>query len=356
MSERRDPHERPADPAGTRPKVHPDELRPREGFRALPAGEEEATADGGGGETTGSTPGEAEAAPVGEVETGASRLPERAPAASPPARSQAPAPSQHAPRFQLLLGAFGALGVAAAAVAVTLALAPKSKPGPPWSTWHPAGDVDVAVQIAQHVAPEYQLSPGHLLVNVTGGPQEIGGQPVVVALRPSGAEPIRLEENGVFYQLCGSGPNCSISGKPSTERGLLVSREALELALYTLHYDGTTNQVIVTFPPAPTKAEKGAKSSSSPSTTTSSAAEGLSSSSHIPSRVLLFRREDLASELASPLDATLAPTAPTVKTVASAPESQLVNHITARLIYDSTLIPETQSNPVLLLQSPSVGS
>lgn len=342
MSERSDPHERPADPAGTRPKVRPDELRPSEKFRALPTGES--------AEETASEPLDAVAAELGD----ASRLPERAPAAAPPARLQQVAASQHAPRFQLLLGAFGALGVAAAAIAVTLALAPKPKPSPPWSSWRPSGDVDVAVQIAQHVAPEYQLSAGHLLVNVTGGPQEIGGQPVVVALRPSGAEPIRLEENGVFFQLCGTGPNCSIPGKASFQRGLLVSREALELALYTFHYDDTTNQVIVTFPPAPT-AGKSAKGSSS-STASSSAVEGLSSSAHIPSRVLLFRREDLTYELASPLDATLAPAAPTVATVAKAPEAQLVNRITGRLVYDSTLIPEAQSNPVLLLQSPSVGS
>jgi hypothetical protein len=63
----------------------------------------------------------------------------------------------------------------------------------------------------------------------------------------------------------------------------------------------------------------------------------------------------VAEELSRPLDATLATTAPTVATVTAAPEAALVNQLTGRLLYDSTLIPQ-QSTPVLLLQQPSIGS
>lgn len=333
MSEqRRDPRSRPSDPAGTRPKFDPESLHPRGDFRALPAGE-----------------------PQEDL------LPEPVAAAQAPAVASAKAQSPHAPRVQFLLGALGALGVAAIAVAVSLALAPKPKPGVPWSSWKPSGDTDPAVQIAEHVAPQYTSSPGHLLVNVSGGPQEIAGQPVALFVRSSGSKPVQLEEQGVFYQLCGAGPNCSIPGKASLQRGLLVRREALELALYTFHYVSGASQVVVTFPPPPPSSTKSAKSSkssssSSASSESSSALEGASSSSsHIPSRVLLFRPQDLAEELSRPLDATLASSAPTVATMTAAPEASLVNQLTGKLVYDSTLIPQ-QSTTVLLLQQPSIGS
>jgi hypothetical protein len=336
---RPDPLQRPPDPAGTRPKVHPDELRPSEGFRALPAGEP-------AGERLPEPLAPAPAAPA---------VPGRAPAVPPqsavtPAQSAAlpsrlrPArlPAPHAPRFQFLLGALGAAG---AAIALSLALAPTPKAGPPWSLWKPSGDVDPAVQIAEHVAPQYALSHGHPLVSVSGGPQAIGGQPVVVALRSSGSSPAALPENGVLYQLCGEGPNCSIPGKATNARGLLVRREALELALYTFRYVSGASQVLVTYPPRPPA--KGAKGSSE---------EALSAAStQARGRALLFRPGDLAPELSRPLDATLAGTAPTLATVERAPEAALVNMLTGRLVYNFELTTQ-QSTPVLLLQAPSIGS
>lgn len=369
--QRRDPRSRPSDPAGTQPKFDPETLRPRGDFRALPSGdpptdENEQDATSREAEDLRISPREGEQPGTGSDETEqlgiapdeGERLPEAVAAAATPAVVDPKASSPHAPRMQFLLGALGALGVAAIVVAVSLALAPKPKPGPAWSTWKPSGDTDPAVQIAEHVAPEYTSSPGHLLVNVTGGPQEIAGQPVALFVRSSGSKPVQLEEQGVFYQLCGAGPNCSIPGKASVQRGLLVRREALELALYTFHYVSGASQVVVTFPPAPpsTKSTKSSKSSTSSSSERSSAIEGISSaSSHIPSRVLLFRPQDLGEELSRPLDATLSATAPTVATMTVAPEAGLVNQLTGRLVYDSTLIPQ-QSTPVLLLQQPSIGS
>jgi hypothetical protein len=245
-----------------------------------------------------------------------------------------------------MLGAFGALGAAAIALAVGLALAPKSKPGPPWSAWRPSGDVDPAVQIAEHVAPEYLLSPGKPLVSVSGGPQASGGQPVVVALRTSGSAPAALPENGVMYQLCGTGPSGSIPGKPSNARGLLVRREALELALYTFHYVSGASQVIVTYPPLPPSAS--AKSSSSAEEAAASC------SGQTRGRVLLFRPHDLSEQLSRPLEVTLARAAPSVSTIEHAPEAGLVNTLTGPLLYSFELTVQ-QSTPVLLLQSPSLG-
>jgi hypothetical protein len=335
---RSDPRRRPPDPAGTRPKFDPDALRAQGDFLALPS-----------------------AGP--SAPDGAETLPEPLAGASPPAPLVPGGPTPHAPRFQFLFGALGAFAVAAIAVGVSLALAPAPKPGVPWSSWHPSGDVDPAVQIAAHVESQYSLSAGHRFVGVTGGPQAIGGQPVVVALRSSGSTPVPLAENGVFYQLCGDGPGCSIPGKPSTARGLLVAREAVELALYTFHYVGGTSQVIVTYPPLPPSSGSSKKATSQATGSTAGLSVAATSapttasigSSGPPSRVLLFRPSDLSEETSRPLEATLSELAPTVRTVTSAPETALVGALTGRLLYDSVLVPEAQSSSVLLLQRPSIG-
>lgn len=369
-AERLDPRMRPYDPAGTRPKFDPNALSPSGPIAALPAGRPHGT-------------GELRKLPEPVPGDSVERMPVPAAAASPPAHPRSQSFSPHTPRFQFMLGALGTLGVAAIALSVSLSLRPAAKPGPSWARWGPSGSGgDPAEQIAAHVAPEYTRAPGHQLVNVTGGPQAIAGQPVVVALRTSGSQPAALPEDGVFYQLCGEGPNCSIPGKASLQRGLLVRREALELALYTFHYIGGASQVIVTFPPPPPASSKsstgskgaggaakpagasqsGSSSSSSSATSSSSpsssseAGSGSSTTSKAPSRVLLFRPQDIEAELSKPLGATLSSAAPTVTTVDATPEAKLVDQITGKLLYDSTLIPQQQSaSAVLLLQPPSIG-
>lgn len=361
MSERPDPRERPPDPAGTRPKFDPDSLSSSGSIAALPAGERSTS--------------ELRELPEHIAGDGAERLPEPALVASPPDRISAPGPSQHSPRFQFMHGALVTLGVAAVALAVSLALRPAAKPGITWSSWRPSSNGgDPAEQIASHVAPEYSRAPGHRLVDVTGGPQAIAGQPVVVALRTSGSSPAALPEDGVFYQLCGEGPSCSIPGKASLQRGLLVRREALELALYTFHYIEGASQVIVTFPPPPpaTSGTKTAKTAGGPTSTSSSSTASSSTSSEsgssssesgsssatskAPSRVLLFRPQNVEAELSKPLGATLSSVAPTVATVDAVPEAKLVDQLTGKLLYDSILIPQQQSgSAVLLLQPPSIG-
>ena len=187
---------------------------------------------------------------------------------------------------------------------------------------------------------------------MTGGPQAINGQPVVLALRSSGSEPAPLPSNGVFYQLCGTGPSCSIPGKASIQRGLLVRREALELALYTFRYIEGASQVVVTFPPPP---PSGGSKTSSTTTPTSAFGSPLSSSSaSTPSRVLLFRPSELSSELSKPLLDSLPARVPSVRTIDDSPETPLVNSLTVNTFYDST-ITEQESTLVMLLQAPSLG-
>ena len=161
--------------------------------------------------------------------------------------------SPHAPRFQFLFGALGALSVAAIALVVALLRSPAPAPERPWSAWEPAsGGVDPAQQIAAHIAPQYRLSNGRQIVEIAGGPPTLKGQPLTIGVIHSGQTPAPLEGNNVLYQLCGDGESCSIKeGKPSTQRGLLVAREALELALYTFRYVSGVDRVLVTLPPPP---------------------------------------------------------------------------------------------------------
>lgn len=343
-----DPRQRPPDPAGTQPKYDPDSLRPAgRGSLALPA----AAAAAGAG----ATPGAASVTPGAEIipGEGAGEL------------AAMPAQSEHSPRFQFLLGALAALAAAAVAIAVGIVASPKPAPPPPWSAWRPVSDdVDPAQQIADHVGPEYRLDNGSQLVQVQGGPLTLGGQPAAVAVRMSGSPPALLSGNGVVYELCGNGPSCSIAeGKPSTQRLMLLRREALELALYTFRYVDGVEDVVVTVPPPPpsTSPSAGTSSGASGGATSSGAtgsgagASSSSTASTTPNRALFFRPGDVSPELDRPLAFSLSSRTPTVSTVSRSVDAGLVNQLTRHALYDFSVVQDQQSNPVLLLQPPGLG-
>ena len=131
------------------------------------------------------------------------------------------------------------------------------------------------------------------------------GTQLTVALRQSADQGGNIQvhdDKGVLYQLCGLGPNCAIDrGKPSRRRAFLLKREGLELALYSLHYLGV-KQVVVLLPPPPGRAQTVA---------------------------MYFRQGDVASQLDRPLTASLTPRAPTVKTVTKSPDAGLVQQRTS---------------------------
>jgi hypothetical protein len=312
-----DPRTRPQDPAGTRPRVHPDSLLPER--RGLPTALHRI------------------AHPVATSTEDEDLLPALRASAQAPELAHVEPP--HAARFQFMLGALGALAVAAVAIGVFLIARPAPSPGPAWSSWRPtSGAVDPAIQIAGHVMPEYRLDDGSPLVRVTGGPLSYQGQQLPVAMRVSGSEPSELPGNGVFYQLCGDGPSCSIAGTASIQRGLLLRREALELALYSLRYIRGVDQVVVTFPPPPPSTKKTA-----------------TAASQTPPRALFFQPSGLGPELQRPLSGTLTRSTPTVATVNRSADSGLVNQLTSNALYDFTITQDQQSNPVLLLAPPGLG-
>lgn len=230
-----------------------------------------------------------------------------------PVQPEAPLPAGSEPtyeapyqnRFQLLFGVL--LGVAMAAVVATvLVVASGSKNDDPgaisWADWRPTAKDGLGAvnQIAAHVGPRYTLPSGNQLVAVRGGPLELARLPVTVAIQQQGSVKI-LDQKGVLFNLCGLGKDCSIKeGQPSDARGLVLRREALELALYTFRFIKNVDQVVVILPPPPGKK---------------------------PSLAMFYRRDDVNRSLDRPLAATL-PGRPPVPPNVSPSEQTFLKNLT----------------------------
>ena len=215
----------------------------------------------------------------------------------------------HRRRFLVIYALLaGVLGVAVAGIVV---FAGRSiSPAPQWSAWKPSGGgLGAAKQIAAEVSKGYRLPGGGQLVDVIAGsplaPVVSGGTALSIPIhyvavhgKTSSADqlfPVSSTDS-VVYSLCGLGASCSISpGKPTVQRGTLVRREILELALYTFKYAGGIKNVIAFMPPVSGK----------------------------PTYVVYFQKTDLAPELRTPLAKTLAAKTPLPSTIL-AREVQLV--------------------------------
>jgi hypothetical protein len=219
-------------------------------------------------------------------------------------------------KFRLITAALAGFGLAAVAAAAIFLVAGRPPKPPQWSEWKPtAGGEDGLKQIADHIAPNYRMADGQQLVAVEGGPLQIAGLPVRVVLHPNANDYTPLSGKGALFILCGMGTKCSIkSGKPSVERMLLLRREALELALYAFRYLNGVHQVVVFMPPPPGQR---------------------------PSQVVFLRKGDVKTELDRPLDSSLSPKAPNVKTVAVSPDAHLVDQVTSAKLFNYSL---TQGN------------
>ncbi len=247
-----------------------------------------------------------------EPVSGPERLPEPASHAELDFPAKRPPPSTFAPRFRMVTGALVGVAVGAlAATALLLAGGTTKQHGLAWSRWKPAdhGTKDGAEQIARHVGENYRLPTGDQLVLVTGGPLRVAGLdlPVRIAMDRSGgtgsSDSIsEVKGRTVMFQLCGLGARCAINkGKASKVRFLLLSREALELALYSFRYlDGVKN-VVALLPPSP-----GQK----------------------PENALFFRKSDFEPALDHPLAATLPSPPPTLNALPDSPEASEIQRLT----------------------------
>ena len=208
-------------------------------------------------------------------------------------------------RFTLIYFALAAIVGAAVAIFVGLSLTNSTSQGSGsvagapaisgWSAWRPSSSGLPAIQeIANYVSAKYRRTAGQQLVVVQGDlpyvAEQLGatGTPTVTKA-PISSIAVPVLQNGqlayavdnrtaIEYQMCGTGPGCTIPGQASDDRGLLLQREALELALYTFQYV-PVDVVVALYPPAPGEP---------------------------PKYALYFTRADLEKQLSEPLADTLA--------------------------------------------------
>ncbi len=238
----------------------------------------------------------------------------------------------HRLRFFLIYGALAAI-LAAAVVGVVIFANRSINPGPAWSSWKPSGGgLGASKQIADHVAQTYRLPTGEQLVDVIAKAPSVSPANTVtipihyLAIRGAKGVGDQLSavssSDSVMYSLCGLGASCSIAkGKASVERGRLVRREILQLALYTFKYVGGVKNVIAFMPPQP----------------------GAS-----PKYVVYLRKNDLKAELKKPLATTLAAKTPLPKTI-PAREVQAIDTVTEPRVYSFSLSQAQQGDAILVL-------
>lgn len=248
-----------------------------------------------------------------------------------------PAPHEVRPHRNRFYAFYALLGTAlAAAIYGVVVLAGQAiHPGPRWSAWHPSGSTSqMTTQLAERIGGEYRLGNGQQLLDVYPKPMTVPfsngttTQDVPIAAvavqHPGQPDKISLvsDSDSRLFQLCGTGPQCSIgSGTPSVQRGLLVRREGLELALYALKYIPGVSHVIEFMPPP-----RGSQAT----------------------LALYFEKHDLAPQLGRPLAATLNPHAPLVSTM-QPQESSRIQALTIGHVFKFSLQPTQLGQAVVIL-------
>ncbi len=305
----------------------------------------------------------------GAVGTGVARS-----ARSESSRSHQSAASPHSSRFRTITAVLVALGIGAVVVAVAVAVGGRqSTPaGARWSQWKPPdGGTQGAQDIANFVAPFYRIDSVHQLslvtvvnlesasaaaaqqqaaANGTASSGTASGLQVAVRPSPTSSQVSLLSGNTIAYNLCGiGGKDCAIGvGKPSTDRLLLLRREALELALYTFKYVDGTQNVVAILPPGHTQA---ASTSSTLSKKPPSSAKTQTTPKPVDIAVL-FVRQELSPLLKHPLNQILPEQLPpTVAQMPKAPEAGLVDQITARGLFSEQL-QQAQDGSSLIVLNP----
>ncbi|MDQ6836406.1 MAG: hypothetical protein M3016_09490 [Actinomycetota bacterium] len=278
--------------------------------------------------------------------------------------------SPHLHRFRTAAGILVGLAVAALLIAVTVGVSASRRSAADsarWSPWAPSeGGALGARDIADFVAPLYRISPVNQLAVVTvvnlqssaaaaaaaaaaasGVPASTPSSGLQVAVRPnpSSGQLSLLTGNTIAFNLCGiGGKSCAIGiGKPSSNRLLLLRREALELALYTFRYIDGVRNVVAILPPGHTQATSRLSKAPPKSVTTPSKPVDVA---------ILFQRQELSPLLNHPLSASLPEQVPpSVSQMAAAPEAGLVDQVTARGLFSEQL-QQAQDGSALILLNP----
>jgi len=236
-----------------------------------------------------------------------------------PTLPEAHRPPLYGKRFALAYVLLAVLLGTAVGLAVVLADDGNgSSGGRAWSEWKPSseGTTPRLKEITDHVARKYRLDSGRQLVAVDAGPLAVQAQDQAVsvtdiAVRSGTAEGDVVDVEGAdgawMFNMCGLGERCSISeGEASTERHLLLRRQALELALYSFHYVDDVQSVMTFLPPAP-DAEAGT--------------------------VLYLKRSDLKAQLDAPLGTSLLPLERMTPSDVPPTETDLIDTLTKPRLY-----------------------
>jgi hypothetical protein len=266
------------------------------------------------------------------------------PAAPPPVASpQRPAGSGLEFRFALLYGALATILVASIVGVVLIARESGPPTQPAWSSWRPAAGSSSAMtsEIATHVSNQYKLNKAGapLVAIVPSAPEGTSGTTVTPvstigfltsATATSCCARVVSTTDNLQVQLCGLGARCAITrGVPTADRGRLVRREALELALYTFKYVGGVDNVVAILPPGRTQ-ETSTLSKKLPTSD--------SASSKPVDIAVLFVKPELQPLLSRPLSSWLpGEFPPTVAQMAKAPEAGLVDQLTAHGLFSEQL-------------------
>lgn len=245
-------------------------------------------------------------------------------------------------RFGLAYLALAAVLGTAVGVGVLLSGRDTKSAGPAWSTWQPAGeDAGSRVQeIVRHVARRYRLDAERQLLAVIPGVPSIQNGDTRISIRGVAVRaPVvaRSEEdfsfvdtaNGLMYILCGGAAGCSMAGEASNERGRLVRREALELALYTFKYVDGVDSILAFWPP-----------------------RAGSEATH----ALFFEKSDFDDQLERPLGETLAPAPALRPTSMSSLESTLVDRLTLPRFFRAQPVQAQDGSAILVLDPVVLGS
>lgn len=256
------------------------------------------------------------------------------------------AASPHAAKFRLAAGVLAIIGVGAIAIAV-IALSGGRVTTSAWSSWKPDfGGIAGARQIAGYIAPGYRIAPTQQLavINVSSN---LTGSTVVLAEGPSSTGV--LTGGTLVYTFCGLGPDCSIPGKPSAQRLLLVRLEAFELALYSFRYLGNVDNVVSILPPAvqqvPTSTPKGVTPSLSPTPPPTLGKTIVA---------VAFNRKALAPILSAPLSAFFPSTPPALGGVPTSAAVATMDFLTANQLFTpSTETAQDGTQYLVLSQLPA---
>ncbi|MGI8507209.1 MAG: hypothetical protein ACR2MK_10510 [Solirubrobacteraceae bacterium] len=275
--------------------------------------------------------------------------------------------SPHTHKFRTATAVLVGFAVGAIVIAVAVAIGGRrTQASVPWSSWSPPDSGTLGARdIADHVAPYYRISAVDQLAVVTvvnlesaaaanataqaaangTSSSPTSGLQVAVKASPTSSAVSLLGGNTIAYNLCGiGGKSCAIGvGTPSTNRLLLLRREALELALYTLKYIGGIQNVVAILPPGHTQ----------PTSTLTKHPPASGASTAQPLDVaVLFVRQELQPLLDQPLaDSLPEQFPPTVAQMPSAPEAGLVDQITARGLFSEQL-QQAQDGSALIVLNP----